>query len=75
MMMVEVPKSWSLEYKQNGEWKTFPIYVTDEYRMLKDQYNMVHPGKDITTEGLRLRIVPLPHAAAGILSVQIEEVK
>lgn len=72
---VQVPKSWSLEYKQNGEWKTFPIYVTDEYRMLKDQYNMVHPGKDITTEGLRLRIVPLPHAAAGILSVQIEEVK
>ena len=55
--------------------ETFPIYVTDEYRMLKDQYNMVHPGKDITTEGLCLRIVPLPHAAVGILSVQIEEVK
>lgn len=49
--------------------------MTDEYRMLKDQYNMVHLGKDITTEGLRLRIVPLPHAAVGILSVQIEEVK
>ncbi len=72
---VQIPKSWSLEYKQNGEWKAFPIYVTDEYRMLKDQYNMVHPGEEITAEALRLKIMPLPDAAAGILSVQIEEVK
>lgn len=36
---------------------------------------MVHPGEDITAEALRLHIVPEADAAAGILSVQIEEVK
>lgn len=72
---VQVPESWSLEYMERGEWKQFPIYVTDEYRVLKDQYNMVHPGEDITAEALRLHIIPKADAAAGILSVQIEEVK
>ena len=72
---VQVPKSWTMEYKENGEWKQFPIYVTDEYRVLKDQYNMVHPGEDIMAEALRLHIVPKADAAAGILSVQIEEAK
>lgn len=72
---VQVPESWTMEYKENGEWKQFPIYVTDEYRVLKDQYNMVHPGEDIMAEALRLHIVPKADAAAGILSVQIEEAK
>ena len=72
---VQVPESWRLEYEENGEWKPFPIYVTDEYRMLKDQYNMVHPGNDIMVEALRMHIVPKAEAAAGILSVQIEEAK
>ncbi|HIZ05943.1 MAG TPA: glycoside hydrolase family 127 protein [Candidatus Phocaeicola gallistercoris] len=72
---VQVPESWRLEYEENGEWKPFPIYVTDEYRMLKDQYNMVHPGNDIMVEALRMYIVPKAKAAAGILSVQIEEAK
>lgn len=53
----------------------FPIYVTDEYRVLKDQYNMVHPGEDIEAEALRLNIIPQSKAAAGILSIQLEEVK
>lgn len=70
---VQVPQSWSMEYLQDGEWQTFPIYVTDEYRVLKDQYNMVHPGNDIRPEALRLNITPKQDAAAGILSVQIEK--
>jgi len=72
---VQVPQSWSMEYRQGGQWKAFPIYVTDEYRVLKDQYNMVHPGEDIEAEALRLHITPQPQAAAGILSIQLEEVK
>ena len=72
---VQVPQSWSMEYKQDGQWKKFPIYVTDEYRVLKDQYNMVHPGEDIEAEALRLNIIPQSKAAAGILSIQLEEVK
>lgn len=72
---VKVPQAWSMEYLQDGAWHEFPVYVTDEYRVLKDQYNMVHPGNDISPEALRLNITPRKDAAAGILSLQIEEAK
>ncbi len=72
---VQVPEAWTMQYRQDGRWHDFPIYVTDEYRSLKDQYNMVHPGNDIRPDALRIIITPKKDAAAGILSVQIEEVK
>ena len=72
---VRMPEAWDLEYLQRGQWHKFPIYVTDEYRMLKDQYNMVHPGHDILPEALRLNITPQPDASAGILSIQLEGAK
>lgn len=72
---VRMPEAWDLEYLQRGQWHKFPIYVTDEYRMLKDQYNMVHPGHDILPEALRLNITPQPDASAGILSIQLEVAK
>lgn len=72
---VRMPEAWDLEYLQRGQWHKFPIYVTDEYRMLKDQYNMVHPGHDIQPEALRLNITPQPDASAGILSIQLEVAK
>lgn len=72
---VRMPEAWDLEYLQRGQWHKFPIYVTDEYRMLKDQYNIVHPGHDILPEALRLNITPQPDASAGILSIQLEVAK
>lgn len=72
---VQLPQSWSLEYLEQESWKPFPIYVTDTYQVKADQFNMVHPGKDILTEGIRLQIVPKKEAAVGILEVAIEEVK
>lgn len=72
---VQIPKSWKLEYKNDGKWNDFPLYVTDEYEVQKNQYNMVHPGKPIITDALRLQIQSRPDAAVGILSIDIEEVK
>ncbi len=72
---VQIPQSWSLDYRQNDRWEVFPIYVTDSYSVFKDQFNMVHPAKDITTDRLRIRITPQPDAAVGILEVKVEDVK
>lgn len=72
---VQIPQSWSLEYLDGGTWKEFPLYVTDLYNVFKDQFNMVHPGRQIITEGIRILITPKKDAAAGILEVNIEEVK
>lgn len=72
---VQVPEVWNVEYLQDGAWHEFPVYVTDEYRMLKDQYNMIHPGRDIMPEALRINITPRQDASAGILSIQLEVAK
>lgn len=72
---VQVPEAWNVEYLQDGAWHEFPVYVTDEYRMLKDQYNMVHPGRDIMPEALRINITPRQDASAGILGIQLEVAK
>lgn len=72
---VQVPEAWNVEYLQDGAWHEFPVYVTDEYRMLKDQYNMIHPGRDIMPDALRINITPRQDASAGILSIQLEVAK
>ncbi len=72
---VQVPQSWSIDYRKDDRWEAFPLYVTDSYSVFKDQFNMVHPAKDITTDRLRIRITPQPDAAVGILEVKVEEVK
>ena len=73
---VQIPKSWKLEYRTgNNRWESFPLHVTDSYPALADQYNMVHPGRKITTDALRLLMTPRKDAAVGILELKVEEVK
>ena len=69
---VQVPVSWSLEYRTGGEWKEFQLYTTDAFGIAKDQFNMVHPDTDIKADGLRLTIVPKPESSVGILEIAIE---
>lgn len=72
---VRVPKKWSLEYEDQGEWITFPLYVTDAYNTFKDQFNMVHPGKQILTTKIRLLMKPEADKAVGVFEINIDEVK
>ena len=70
---VRIPKEWSLEYEHENEWKTFPLYITDAYNIFKDQFNMVHPGRQVVAEKIRIQMKPQPNYAVGILEVNIEE--
>lgn len=72
---VQLPESWTLEYKENDTWVKFPLYVTDRYGVEENQFNMVHPGLDIVTDGIRLQMKPKKDAAVGILEIAVEEVK
>ena len=72
---VQIPEAWEVEYQEKGQWMRFPIYVTDSYQLNKDQFNMVHAGREITTEAIRLLITPKKGASAGILEVVVEEGK
>ncbi|MCL1821671.1 MAG: glycoside hydrolase family 127 protein [Prolixibacteraceae bacterium] len=71
---VKIPAAWNLEYMEKGKWNVFPIYVTDFYSAFKDQYNVVHPCKNIKIEKLRINMTPQEKSAVGILDVLIEEI-
>lgn len=68
---VQLPVSWSMEYRSQGEWHTFRPYTTDRFGVERDQFNMVHPDEQITADALRLKIVPKASAAAGILELEV----
>lgn len=68
---VQLPVEWSLEYKDKaGNWQPFPLYSTDSYSILKDQFNLVHSdGDSFIVKELRLHMTPREKSAVGILQV------
>ncbi len=74
---IRFPKSWNIQYCDvKGKWQNFPIYLTDSYSILKNQYNAVHPtGGTITATSVKINIVPMPQYAVGILQVKFTTVK
>lgn len=71
---VQLPKSWNLEYKVNGsEWKKFPLYSTDQYTLLKDQFNLVHSdGKSFIIDELRVNMHSQENSSVGILQIRFD---
>ncbi|TKC05580.1 hypothetical protein FA048_17820 [Pedobacter polaris] len=72
---VQVPQSWNLEYSidESTTWKPYPLYSTDTYTILKDQFNLVHSnGDSFSVKKIKLNILPKNDSAAGILQVQVD---
>jgi len=71
---VRVPKTWNIEYlDESNKWQKYPLYLTDSYSVLKDQYNVVRTAeKSINTKALRINIKPQDNSSVGILKVQFK---
>ncbi|BDD08023.1 hypothetical protein FUAX_04550 [Fulvitalea axinellae] len=69
---VRLPAEWSVEYRVNGEWKPFKLYVTDAYNLFKDQYNIVHPANRLKCDAIRINMTPRKDSAVGVLEVDID---
>ena len=69
---VQVPKEWSIDYFAGGEWHVYKPYITDQFGVDVDRYNVVHPAELVVAESLRLNITPKKSAAVGILELTIE---
>lgn len=69
---VQLPVSWTVDYRSNGRWIPMPLYNTDFFGTAPDQFNMVHPAEPITTDALRLNLIPRPDATVGILEAVVE---
>jgi uncharacterized protein len=63
---VQLPDRWELEIWQDGAWQPFPLYNTDSYGVLPDQFNVVHPAHPLKLDRLRMKAWPRDDAAAGV---------
>lgn len=71
---VQIPATWNLEYKdKDGVWVAFPLYSTDSYSLIKDQFNLVHSdGDSFVVKELRLNMTPKADCAVGVLQVKFD---
>lgn len=69
---VKVPKEWDIEFRSGNKWYPFDLYVTDAYRKALDQFNVVHPAKELVCDAIKINVTPYPEYAAGILETQFE---
>ncbi len=68
---VKFPEEWSLEVRNDGQWKPFELYVTDRYDNRANQYNVVHPASPLTCDAIRINMIPKENSAVGILEVKV----
>lgn len=70
---VQLPGTWHLEVPQDGQWQPVALDNTDDYSVLPDTYNTVHPAPPLRTDTLRLVLKPRARdTCIGILSVNVE---
>ena len=68
---VALPAEWSLEVKRGDHWTPFELYVTDEYGLAVNQFNVVRPAAPLACEALRLRMTPQADKCVGVLELDV----
>ncbi|MDR2764952.1 MAG: glycoside hydrolase family 127 protein [Tannerella sp.] len=66
-----LPASWKLEYLTDGEWKPFPVYMTDSYGLEEDKYNVVRPSSALSCSGIRMKLTPQTGKSVGIAELKV----
>ncbi len=66
------PTSWRAEYLLDGAWLPFPLYLTDDYRTMLNQYSVIHPQAELQCDGIRLLIEPQAEYSIGLAEVKID---
>ncbi|MDA0780416.1 MAG: glycoside hydrolase family 127 protein, partial [Bacteroidetes bacterium] len=69
---LKTPKEWNVEYRIGNKWYPFEIYITDEYKTALDQFNVIHPAKELKCDAIKINVTPYPEYGAGILETQFE---
>lgn len=68
---VKLPKEWSMEVEQDGEWIPFELYTTDRYDTRANQFNVVHPAAPTKCDAIRIKMAAREGTAVGIIEVQV----
>ena len=47
------------------------LYVTDEYGVRVNQYNVVHPAAELRCDAIRIHMAPQKDACVGVLEIKV----
>ena len=68
---VRLPKEWSIEVERDGKWLPMQLYVTDEYGVRVNQYNVVHPAAKLDCSAIRVLMTPEESSCVGVLEIKV----
>jgi hypothetical protein len=71
----KVPKSWNVEYRMNGKWQPLKIDANDSFGVHENQFNVIHPDKQLKCNAVKFNITPHDNYAVGILETQFSFVE
>ncbi|NQU23941.1 MAG: glycoside hydrolase family 127 protein [Candidatus Nealsonbacteria bacterium] len=70
---VELPREWWIDYKTgDGDWTRMKKYVTDDYGLQRDQFNVVRPAAPLRCDAISIRILPQVGFCMGVHEIRLE---
>ncbi|MBC8871750.1 MAG: glycoside hydrolase family 127 protein [Planctomycetes bacterium] len=70
---VRLPRNWWVEYRVGeGEWTKMKKYITDDYGLDRDKFNVVRPTAPLKCDAISIRILPQVGFCMGVHEVQLQ---
>ena len=70
---VKLPRGWWVDYKVGeGKWTRMKKYITDDYGLAADKFNMVRPAAALKCDTMLIRILPTVGFCSGVHEIQLE---
>ena len=70
---VRLPRGWWVDYRVgDGEWTRMKKYITDDYDLQRDKFNVVRPAPRLTCDAIGVRILPQVGFCMGVHEIQVD---
>ena len=70
---VRLPRGWWVDYRiGDGEWTRMKKYITDDYGLERDKFNVVRPAAPLKCDAISIRILPQVGFCMGVHEIQLQ---
>jgi len=70
---IRLPRGWWVDYRvADGDWTRMKKYVTDDYGLERDKFNVVRPAAPLECDAISIRILPQVGFCMGVHEIQVE---
>ena len=70
---IRLPRDWWVDYRVGeGDWTRMKKYVTDNYGLQRDKFNVVRPEAPLRCDAISIRILPQVGFCMGVHEIQVD---